>query len=164
MLAQVLVADLSRPLELGQDEAEITLVAPDDAEGRRRVEAIAADPRENLVLRLRDVEADEEPGVSWEVYVASSDETDRDNVPALAGILSLYGAPPDAEFVVPLDAALLAGEPVGLRIIFRPTSGLVVDGEAVPPTVRTEVRIGGIGLETERAAGGSDSSPPNAAR
>ncbi len=148
---QILAVDLPRPLELGQDAAEITLIAPGDADARRRVTTIAADPAENLVLHLHNVEADEEPEVSWEVYVASSDKADCDNVPALAGILSLYGAPPSAEFVFPLDSAVVAGEPVGLKVIFRPISGLVVDGEAVPPTVRTSVWIGGISLETEGA-------------
>jgi len=151
VMAQILVVDLPRPLELGQDAVEITLIAPCDADARRRVSTIAADPEENLVLRLRSVEADEEQDVSWEVYVASSDKADCDNVPALAGILSLYGAPPSAEFVFPLDAAVVAGEPVGLKVIFKPISGLVVDGEPVPPTVRTSVRIGGISLETEGA-------------
>ena len=151
VMAQILVVDVPRPIELGQDAAEITLVAADDADVRRRVSTIAADPAENLVLRLRSVEADEVPEVSWEIYVASSDKADRDNVPALAGILSLYGAPPSAEFAFPLDAAVVAGEPVGLKVIFRPISGLVVNGEPVPPTVRSTVRIGGISLETEGA-------------
>lgn len=148
---QILAVDLPHPLELGQDAVEITLIASDDVDLGRRVNSIAADPKQNLVLHLRSVEADEKPEVSWEVYVASSDKADCDNVPALAGILSLYGAPPNAEFVFPLDPAVVAGEPVGLKVIFRPTSGLVVDGEPVPPTVRTSVRIGGISIETEEA-------------
>lgn len=151
LAAQILAAELPHPLELGQDAVEITLIAPGDTDVRRRVGIIAADPAENLVLHLRSVEADEDPEASWEVYVASSDAADRDNVPALAGILSLYGAPPSAEFVFPLDAAVIAGEPVGLKVIFRPISGVVVDGEPVPPTVRTPVRIGSISLKTEGA-------------
>jgi hypothetical protein len=152
LLAPLLAVDLPRPLELGQDAVEVTLIEPGDADARRRVSAIASDPEENLVLRLRGVEADEDPGASWEIYVASSDEADGDNVPALAGILSLYGAPPSAAFVFPLDTAVVTGKPVGLKVIFRPTSGIVVDGEPVPPTVRTSVRIGSIRLETEEGA------------
>lgn len=149
LVAQTLVVDLPRSVELGKDAVEITLIEPSDAEARQRLSSIAADPAENLVLHLRGVEADEEPGASWEIYVASSDEADCDNVPALAGILSLYGAPPSAAFVFPLDAAIDASKPVGLKVIFRPTSGLVVEGEPIPPTIRASVRIGSIGLETE---------------
>ena len=151
VMVQLLAVDLASPLELGQEEAEITLIAPDDADARRRVSAIAADPRQNLVLRLSNVEADERPQVSWKVFVASSGEEDRDDVPVLAGILSLYGMPPGAEFVFPLDPAV-AADPAGLKVIFRPTSGLEVDGETVPPTVRTSVRIGAISLEAEGTA------------
>lgn len=149
---QILAVDLPRPLELGQDSSEITLIAAGDADMSRRVSTIATDPAENLVLLLHNVEADEKPEVSWEVYVASSDKMDCDNVPALAGILSLYGALPSAEFVFPLDSAVVAGKPVGLKIIFRPISGLEVDGDPVSPTVRTSVRIGAISLESEGAA------------
>ena len=152
VMAQILVADLPRPLELGQGAAEITLIAPGDTILRRQVRTIAADPAENLVLHLHSVEADKELEVSWEVYVASSDEADSNNVPALVGILSLFGAPPSAEFVFPLDAAVIAGEPVGLKIVFRPISGLEVDRKLIPPIVNSPVRIGGISLETEGAA------------
>jgi hypothetical protein len=148
---RILTVDLPLPVELGQDAAAVTLIGPNDADGLRRMSTIVADPAENLVLRLQGVEADQAPGVSWEVYVASSEETDCDNVPALVGILSFYGAPPGSEFVFPLDAAIAAGEPVGLKIIFKPTSGVEVDGVPVPPIVRTPARIGGITLETERA-------------
>ncbi len=151
-MAQILAVDLPRPLELGQDAAEITLIAPGDTEVRRRVSTIVADPAENLVLQLHSVEADEEPKVSWEVYVASSDEADCGNAPALAGLLSLYGMPRGADFVFPLDSAIVAGEPVGLKVIFRPISGLEVDGEPVPPTFRATVWIGGISLASEAAA------------
>lgn len=154
MMLQILAVDLPHPLELGQDATEITLIAPADAGLLRRLITVAGDPSENLVLRLHRVEADEVPKVSWEVYVASSDPLDCDNVPELAGILSLYGALPGAAFVLPLDAALLATQPIGLKVIFRPTSGLIVDGEPVPPNVRTTVRIGDISLETEKASNG----------
>ncbi len=152
VMAQILVVDLPRPLELGQDAAEITLIAPGDTVLRQQVGTIAADPEENLVLHLHSVEADKEPEVSWEVYVASSDEADSDNAPALVGLLSLFGVPSSAEFVFPLDVAFIASEPVGLKIVFRPISGLEVDGEPVPPIVSGPVRIGGISLETEAAA------------
>lgn len=152
VMAQILVVDLPHPLELGQDATEIMLIAPGDTVLSRQVRTIAADPAENLVLHLHSVEADKEPEVSWEVYVASSDEADSDNVPALVGILSLFGAPPSAEFLFPLDAAVIAGNPVGLKVVFRPISGIEVDGKPVPPIVRSPVRIGGISLETEGAA------------
>lgn len=153
LAAEFLAIELQRPLELGADAVEITLVSPDDVDLRRQVSSIAADPAENLVLRLSSVEADGAPGVSWEVYLASSDDSDCDNVPSLVGIFSPYGVQPDAEFVFALDPALVVGEPVGVKVIFRPVSGLEEEGEPVPPTVRGTIRIGGISLETDRAVG-----------
>lgn len=152
LAVEILAIDLLRPLELGSEAVEITLISPDDDNLRRQVSAIAADPDENLVLRLRSVETGAESQVSWEVYVASSDNADCDNIPALAGILSSYGAQPIAEFVFPLDSPVVVGEPVGLKVIFKPISGLVLDGKPIPPTVQTSVRIGAISLETEGLA------------
>ena len=149
IMLQILALAPPQPFELGQDTTQLTLITPGEAGLLRRVSAIVADPAENLLLRLGRVASDEEPGASWEVYVASSDPGDCDNVPALAGILSLYGAMPEAEFVLPLDLALAAGKPVGIKLLFKPVSGLVVDGEPVPVRVRSTVRIGAISLETE---------------
>lgn len=150
-LIQLLVVDLPQPLVLGPGETEITLIAAGDTDLRRRVTAVAADPARNLVLRLRGVEADADPGVSWVVYVASADPADAEQAPVLAGILSLYGAPPSAEFVLPLDTAVVEGDPAGLRIVFRPISGLEVEGESAPPEVLAPVRISGVHLEIVEA-------------
>jgi hypothetical protein len=150
-LIQLLVVDLPHPLVLGQDAVEITLIAPGDTDLRRQMAAVAADSTRNLVLRLHGVEADGDPGVSWAVYVASADPADSDNIPTLAGILSLYGAPPSAELVVPLDTAVLVGKPAGLKVVFRPISGLEVDDDSVPPKVLASVRVAGIRLETDEA-------------
>lgn len=149
IVLQLLALEPPQPFELGQDTAQLTLITPGEADLLRRVSAVVADPAENLLLRLGRVESDEEPGASWEVYVASADPGDCDNVPALAGILSLYGAMPGAEFVLPLDLALAAGKPIGIRLLFKPVSGLVVNGQPVPASVRSTVRIGAISLETE---------------
>ena len=148
--AQILVVDLPHPLELGRGAAEITLIEAQQTDLRRQVNTIAKDSEQNLVLRLASVEADETPNVSWEVYVASSDTEDCDNVPALAGILSLYGTQPSTEYVFPLGPAIVASQPIGLKIIFKPISGLEVADERAQPAVQNSVRVGAISLETEK--------------
>ncbi len=146
-MVQVLAVDLPQPLELGAEPTEITLIAAADTELRRRIRVIAADPAQDLLLRVTQVDAEEPPQVSWEVHVDSADHADHTGTPVLAGVLSLYGAPASAEFVFPLDRAVLTARPVGLKVVFRPTTGLASDGEDLAHKIAAPVRIGAISIE-----------------
>ena len=155
--AEILAIDLFQPLELIEEPVEITLISPDDADLQRQVSRVSADPSENLVLRLSSVEADEASGVSWEVHLVSVQNADCRERSVLIGVLSPFGVRSDTEFAFSLASAVGAGSPSGLKLIFRPVSGIEKDGEPVPPTVRGTMRIGGILLESETAAGRRDS-------
>jgi len=144
---QLLAVDLPQPLELAQEPVEVVLTQPDEEDRNRHLRELAADPAREVVLRLLDVRAESDPGVSWELHLSSSAPGPRDDEPALIGILSLFGAPPIGEFAFPLDAALLAVGPAGLEVRFTPISGLETDGQAVPAVVRSTVHIGGLRLE-----------------
>jgi hypothetical protein len=156
VMTVIVTFDLAYPVELGQGRTEITLISRSDDSMRPQFKNIVNDPEENVVLRLSNVEADEEPGSSWEVYVASSEKEECGATPTLIGMLSLYGAPTSADFVFPLDEAIAGGDYIGLKVIFKPTSGIVVEGNAEPAKVRTAVRIGKISLETDKATGDHD--------
>ena len=156
LAAEILAIELQQPLELGEDSVEITLISPDDADLQRQVVGIAADPDENLVLRLSSIESDVASSVSWEVHLAPLENSDCGKNSTLVGMLSPFGVQPDAEFVFALDPPSIVREPVGLKVIFRPVSGLEEEGKPVPPTVRGTMRIGAISLETDRAAGRQD--------
>lgn len=151
-MSLLVAADLPQPFELGPVPSSITLVAPGDAELRRRVQQVVSDPGENLVLRLGELAAEADPGVSWEVHATPAVVAPETGPGSLVGVLALYGAGPDAEFVFVLDAALAADACGGVHIVFVPVSGLDSEDAAAPVVVRSRVTVGTIRLEAEEPA------------
>jgi hypothetical protein len=144
--------NLTQPLELGSDLTTITIVPEDDANLHRLIRSIAADPNENIVLRLSGLEARDQSGASWEVRIAPADNVNCDAAPSLVGHLSSFGITPGTEFVYRLDEAIPAAHCIGLKVIFEPTSGIEVSGIPEATTVCARLRISRITLETDSVA------------
>ncbi|MGC0775489.1 MAG: tyrosinase family protein [Candidatus Acidiferrum sp.] len=116
-----------------------------------------------LLLDLDGVEAAEQPGVAWAVYVGPPGAVEEDvKSPAYVGALSLFGSGvrgekhhefKPAHFVYPLNRALQTTLETGakrLQITFAPL-GIVVDGKPTRPQVKSAVRIGKMSLVIDKA-------------
>jgi len=130
-----------------------TALLPRDARnaGRRLLE-IARSGKQNVALHLRDVEADSQPGISWEVHVGPKGFSPSPR--SLVGMFALFGAGlrsrrqhfHPAEFVFPIGKAISGLDPAMLEVLFVPVSGLERGprSEALQP--RSPVRIGEIAI------------------
>jgi len=159
IIARVAIAD---PLVLDHSRTSLPLIAAEDRATAERLRTIAQSETESVLLQLRCIQADSPPGAMWEVYVGMPAEGEPNATsPHLVGIVALYGVgvksdpsgDPFAEFIFPLDRAILAASDAApLQATFVASSGRVVDGAAVPPDVQSPVRIGEVNLLIERAA------------
>ncbi|MFI5093261.1 MAG: tyrosinase family protein [Candidatus Acidiferrum sp.] len=118
---------------------------------------------DRLLLKVDGVQAEEQPGVAWAVYVGPPGAVEEDvKSPAYVGTLSLFGSGVRGEkhhefrpahFVYPLNRAVeavLEANAERLQITFVPL-GIVVDGKPRRPEVKSTVRIGKMSLVIERA-------------
>jgi tyrosinase len=149
------VATLARAREglvLAERPVRVPLVPGDANEAGRRLMEIDRSGRQNVALHIRDVEADTQPGISWEVHVGPKGFAP--NARSLVGIFGLFGAGlrdrrqhfHPAEFVFPIGKAIRGIDPASLEVTFVPVSGLEgrPSAEALQP--RSPVRIGEIAL------------------
>jgi len=122
-----------------------------DADAAKRLRQAATGERA-LVLRLAGIEADSQPGVSWEVHVGPKGFAPSPR--SLVGMFALFGAGlkdrpqhfHPAEFDFALGRAAAGIDPSALEVVLVPVSGLESRErvEAVQP--RVPVRIGEIDL------------------
>ena len=119
-----------------------------------RITAAAVSKTESLLLELDGVEADQQPGVIWEVYLGASEEEIKRGIdsPYFVGTVSLFGAGiradthhnmAPARFIFPIkrvvQTALKANE-TNLPLTFVPT-GPLIDGKPSRPDVKFKVTI-----------------------
>ena len=152
ILDVTILALLRRQLVLERLPVRIPLLPREARDAGRRLAEISRTPERNVALRLGNVEADRQPGVSWEVHVGPAGFTPNER--SLVGIFALFGAGlrdrrqhyHPAEFVFPIGAAIRGLDPARLEVAFVPVSGLQRRGglEAVQP--RSPVRIGEVAL------------------
>jgi hypothetical protein len=142
----------AQPVVLGQDPVTLPLVSLKDKAHSRRMFEAAASPEQNVVLVLKGITAETQPGVSWEVHVEPAGAAPSTPGPCLVGIISLFdhGSEP-AEFVLVLDDAIAAAGKKDLQLRFVPTSGVVVEGKPQPAEVRSRVTIGKIEVAIDSA-------------
>jgi hypothetical protein len=143
------------PLVLGASTVTLPLLAPDDRSTAQRLASAAQSEAESVVLQIRCVEADRQPGAIWEVYVGLPPQAEANaesphfvgTVALLSdGIRSEQGHEPFAEFVFVLDRAIVASNASQLSVAFVPASGIVADGRPTPAEVSAPVRIGEVNL------------------
>jgi Common central domain of tyrosinase/Polyphenol oxidase middle domain len=130
-------------------------------EFRERLARWAADANETLLLELDDVEAEKQPGVTWEVYLGLPEGAARDaNSPHYIGSLALFGTGVRSEahhkfvpahFEYPIGGALQAAfarneDRVSLTLV---PSGILIDGKPSRPEVKSPVRIGNLSISVD---------------
>ena len=154
------------PVELN---GETTVVQIPLRQIRERAAAVVASPSDVLLLQLEDIEAEQQPGVVWGVWVGlPAGAAAEAEIPAHVGALSLFGAGIRSEAmhghefmpartVLALNKALEAamkGNAENVELRFVPL-GIVVDGRATKAEVRSPVRNGKISLVTDKARQGT---------
>jgi hypothetical protein len=142
----------ARPLVLGKRAVSLPLTAPGDRATAQRLASIARSGTETVILHLNCVQADRQPGATWEVYVGLPAGTKPSGEsPHFVGNVALFGdgvkseaQEPFAEFIFPLDRAIAASpDASALTVTFVPSSGVVgADGRLAPADVKAPVRIG----------------------
>jgi hypothetical protein len=150
---------LAQPLVLDGDIRVVPLVALEDRELASRLLSLAKRPTETVILQLKNVEAERQPGAMWEVYVGLPPNAKFDaKSPYFVGNVAMFGegirgeGHHPAEFTFPLNRALRALSPgSSLQVTFVPTSGVVVDGRPQLAEVKAPVRIGEVNLLLDKA-------------
>lgn len=150
---------LAQPLVLDKDTRVVPLVGVEDRAFASRLASLAKSSTETVILHLKDVEADSQPGAMWEVYVGLPQNAKPDATsPYFVGNVAMFGdgikgeGHHPAEFTFPLNRALRArAAGSSLQVTFVPTSGVVVGGRAQPADVKAPVRIGEVNLLLDKA-------------
>lgn len=149
-LVNVAVLAQARPaLMLGGKSIRTPLLAPDAA---RQLRESVRNGERNIALRISDVEAETQPGISWEVHVGPRRFTP--NARSLVGIFALFGAGlkdrknhfQPAEFVFPISKAMAGLDPATLEVAFVPVSGLEREVAVTALQPRSPVRIGEVSV------------------
>lgn len=154
-LQAVNIAILTRarvPLVLERVPVRIPLIPREPGDAGRRLMEISRTAQRNVALHIRDVEADRQPGISWEVHVGRAGFTP--NARTLVGIFSLFGAGlkdraqhfHPAEFVFPISRAIRGLDPATLEVTFVPVSGLERDAGPQALRPRSALRIGEVAI------------------
>jgi tyrosinase len=144
-------------------EQEPITVPVDWKEAKQRVSSLAERKDEIVFLEIDGVEADRQPGVSWQVYFgpAMSGEPSEDS-PYLVGAIALFGQGihgeshdkekfEPAKFAFPINRALAAGVKSNAErwtIVFVPR-GILIDGKPSRPKVESPVRVKSISITVE---------------
>jgi hypothetical protein len=148
------------PVEL---KGETVSVPVELKEIRGKIIAVLESKADTLLLDLDGVEAEQQPGVAWAVYVGAPGTIEEDvKSPAYVGTLSLFGSGVRSEkhhefkpahFEYPLNQAIpaaLKANAERMQVTFVPL-GIVVDGKPTRPEVKSSVHIGKISLVVEKA-------------
>lgn len=143
------LARVRQRLVLERLPVRIPLVARDS--GRRVREIMRSDER-GIALRISGVEADTQPGISWEVHVGPKGFAPSER--SLVGIFALFGAGlrdrrqhfHPAEFVFPIRKAIGGLDPAALEVTFVPVSGFERRGAAEALQARSPIRIGEVAV------------------
>ncbi|HYJ83593.1 MAG TPA: tyrosinase family protein [Allosphingosinicella sp.] len=145
------LAQFKPALQLGPRPVRTPLLPRDAREASRRIRDMASTAKGNLALHIRGIEADTQPGISWEVHVGRKGFTPSSE--SLVGIFALFGAGlrdrrehfHPAEFVFPIGKALRNVDPATLEVAFVPV-GMERDGATAVMQPRSPVRIGEIAI------------------
>jgi len=140
-----------RPFMLRDRPVRLPLVPPEQRNMLPRL-AEAARGGGNLALRVAGIEADAQPGISWEVHVGPSGFTP--GPASFVGIFALFGAGlktrrnhyHPADFVFPLNKALANGDPARMEVQFVPVSGLAEPAGRERLAVRSSVSVGEVSV------------------
>jgi hypothetical protein len=156
LLSAAVVARARPALVLERMPVRIPLIPREARDAARRLRQIArSGERNNIALQISNIEADAQPGISWEVHVGA-----RGFAPSartFVGMFALFGAGlrsrrqhfHPAEFVFPIGKALGDLDPATLEVAFVPVSGLEGGPAAAALQPRSPVRIGEVAIIVE---------------
>jgi tyrosinase len=160
LIQEVLIRWPGPPVELNQQEVYIPI---NIREVRQRLAPLAESKTDVLLLELDNVEAENSPGVVWEVYLGLPPvAAPNPESPFFVGTIALFGAGVRAHAhgdFKPAHFSLRANRAVAtalrsnqevLRLLFVP-SGPLIDGKPSRPKVESPVRIGAINLSIGKA-------------
>ncbi|HEX8262408.1 MAG TPA: tyrosinase family protein [Allosphingosinicella sp.] len=148
------LAQSKTAIQLGGRPIRVPLLARDARAAAGRLREAARTGERNIALQIRNVEAESQPGISWEVHVGRRGFTP--DARSLVGIFALFGAGlrdrkehyHPAEFTFPIAKAIRGLDPATLEVTFVPVSGM--EGEAAVAATalqpRTPVRIGEVAI------------------
>jgi tyrosinase len=150
-----IVTRLRRFIQLRRIPVRIPLPPPPDPEARRRMIQALQSGEQNLAILIRGIEAETQPGISWEVHVGPPRFTP--NPRSLVGIFALFGAGlrdrrhhyRPAEFVFAVENSIRGVDPARLEVVFVPVSGLQESGRVEP---RVPVTVGEVALIVDAPA------------
>ena len=148
------------PVELNGEEVTVPIPL---REIREKVAKAVASQADMLLLQLEGVEAEQQPGVAWGIWVGLGKGAQAvAEIPSHVGALTLFGAGIRGEMqhefmpvkaVFPLNRAMQEALKAGaesVEIRFVPL-GILVDGKATRPEVKVPVHIGKISLVIDKA-------------
>ena len=149
------------PWELRGEPLRLTLESQRARlEGVRRLEDILASPHHAVTLNLAGVEAETQPGVSYEVYLGPPGLTPDPESRHFVGVFGLFGAgikdqkhhDRPAEFVFPADRALATvRDAEKLEVLVVPTRGVETEyDDPLPVEPRASLSIREISLGTDQ--------------
>jgi tyrosinase len=158
---------LPRPLVLGKDTQTVQLVRRQDRKMVNLLTALAAAKEDVVLLQFKNVEADRQPGASWEVYVGLPPNAKPSaESPYFVGNVALFGdgvkgeGHHPAEFTFPLTGALRAAKDLsGLQVTIVSSSGVETNGRVLPAEIKAPVRVGEVNLLLDKASPQRPSSP-----
>jgi tyrosinase len=147
-----LVAQARIALVLQGRPVRAALLPGNARESSRRLRELAQRGDRTVALHIRGVEADTQPGISWEVHVGPKGFTP--NPRSLVGMFALFGAGlrdrrqhfHPAEFVFPINKAMTGLDPANLEVTFVPVSGLERDRDERAVQPRVPVRVGELAI------------------
>ena len=141
------------PILLGPGPVEI----PFDIPGLPRLQDLAGNDSQRILLQLDDVEADKQPGASWEVYVGlPSNAPATTDSPFYVGNVVLFGmgireeAHHDfkgAHFQFAINKALLEAKKANSKMTLRfVPHGILIDGKPSTPEVLSPVKVNKVSI------------------
>lgn len=142
----------TRAFRLGPRPIRIPLIERDARGTGLRLRELARRGEGNLALQIGGIEAETQPGISWEVHVGRKGFTPGPR--SLVGIFALFGAGlrdrkehfHPAEFVFPIGKALEGVDPATLELLFVPVSGMERDTAQSLAQPRSAVTIGEVAI------------------
>jgi len=153
ILSDAVLSRVRRSLILERTPVRMPLIPREARDSARRLREIAASQNRNVLLQIRGVEAEIQPGISWEVHVGRRGFTP--NAKTFVGMFALFGAGlrsrkqhfHPAEFAFPIGKAIAGLDPATLEVVFVPVSGRD-GGQAAATAVqpRAPLRIGEVAL------------------
>lgn len=158
----VVLVRFRKPFKLSKTAVSVPLsaAAADNKAFAPKLLESARAPGKTVVLQLKGIEADRDPGASWQVYVGPAGLTPDPRSAYFVGVLGLFGGGIKSrkdhyhpgEFAFPISKSILGtNDPSKLQVTFVPTSGVEVQGRSLPADVRADLTVAEMSIVVDEA-------------